>query len=291
MLEDQFRERISEGVIVDFLENFARYYAETDDLCRQALLRSPFIHVDETKINIQGTDHYVWVFTDGVHVLFRLTQTREATIVRELLAGYDGVLISDFYGGYDAMTCRQQKCLVHLIRDLNEDLWRAPFDAEFEHFVLAVKNLIVPILDAANRYGLKKRHFGKFSKSVERFYQTVITGQHYRSALTLAYQKRFQRYQSSLFTFLEFDGIPWNNNMAERALRHLAVQRKISGSFYEAVAPQYLLLLGIAQTCRFQGKSVLQFLLSGETNVDTFNSTKQRPSSRAVGTRTSTGAR
>ena len=289
MLEDQFRERISEGVIVDFLENFARDYAETEELCRQSLLRSSFIHVDETKINIQGTDHYVWVFTDSAHVLFRMTQTREATIVRELLADYDGVLISDFYGGYDAMTCRQQKCLVHLIRDLNEDLWRAPFDAEFEHFVLAVKNLIVPILDAANHYGLKKRHLGRFSKRVERFYQTVIAGQHYRSALTLTYQKRFQRYRSSLFTFLESDGIPWNNNMAERALRHLAVQRKISGSFYEAVATPYLLLLGIAQTCRFQGKSVLQFLLSGETNVDTFKSTKHRPRSRAAGTRTSRG--
>ena len=36
--------------------------------------------------------------------------------------------------------------------------------------------------------------------------------------------------------------------MGERALRHLTVQRKISGSFYESLAPAYLLLLGLAQT-------------------------------------------
>ncbi|MBI3966844.1 MAG: IS66 family transposase [Chloroflexi bacterium] len=283
VLEEQFRERISEGSFINFLRYFADYYAETEDRCRQRLLTSPFIHVDETKINIQGTDHYVWVFTDGKHVLFRLTATREATIVQEVLAGYDGILIADFYGGYDAINCRQQRCLVHLIRDLNEDLWRAPFDTEFEAFVLAVRDLLVPILEAAHRYGLRRRHLGKFRKRVDRFYHQVIIGRSYRSDLTRTYQKRFQRYRSSMFTFLEYDGIPWNNNMAERAIRHLAIQRKISGSFFASVAPQYLLLLGLAQTCRFQDKSLLKFLLSGEKDIDQFKAAKRRRSAITVG--------
>jgi hypothetical protein len=63
--------------------------------------------------------------------------------------------------------------------------------------------------------------------------------------------------------------------MAERAIRQLAVQRKISGSFFKRVAPQYLLLLAIAQTCRFQGKSFLKFLLSKEKDVDQFR--RSRP--------------
>ncbi len=79
--------------------------------------------------------HYVWVFTDGQHVVFRMTETREADIVREVLADYKGVLVSDFYSGYDGIPCRQQKCLVHLIRDINDDLWKAPFEKELEAFV------------------------------------------------------------------------------------------------------------------------------------------------------------
>jgi hypothetical protein len=55
-------------------------------------------------------------------------------------------LISDFYGGYDACECRQQKCLVHLIRDLNDDLWKNPFNSELEGFVGTVKDLLVPIM-------------------------------------------------------------------------------------------------------------------------------------------------
>src|SRR5688572_8874165 len=82
--------------------------------------------------------------------------------------------------------------------------------------------------------------------------------------------------------FLTQDGIPWENNMAERAIRQLAVQRKISGSFFKRVAPQYLLLLAISQTCRFQGKSFLKFLLSKETDLDSFRRTRPVRYSYAV---------
>ena len=275
-LEEQFHVRVNQGSVVAFMRNFARDYAETADLCQAQLLRSPYIHADETKLNIQGRNHYAWVFTDGRHVLFRFSATRECSVVREVLGEYGGILITDFYGGYDSVPCRQQKCLVHLIRDLNNDLWRSPFDTEWERFVVDVRNLLVPIMQAANAYGLRKWNLGKFRKSVDRFYRRTITSRMYRSDPVRVYQKRFQRYRQSLFTFLEYDGIPWNNNMGERALRHLTVQRKISGSFHESLAPGYLLLLGLAQTCRFQDKSVLQFLLSGEKDVDAFKRTRRR---------------
>jgi hypothetical protein len=217
----------------------------------------------------------VELFTDGRHVSFRMTETREAAIVHQVLSGYQGVLVSDFYPGYDSVPCKQQKCLVHLIRDLNDDLWKTPFDREFEALVLEIRTLLVPILGAIDRYGLKAWHLRKFEDSVERFHARHIVSKEYASEIAAKYQKRFQRYRESLFTFLGQDGIPWNNNMAERAIRQLAIQRKISGTFFKRVAPQYLLLLGIAQTCRFQEKSFLKFLLSKERDVDRFR--RSRP--------------
>jgi len=271
------------STLVYFVGNLAEYYLPTETAMLHALLKSDFIHVDETKINIQGVDHYVWVFTDGKHVVFRMTETREADIVREVLAGYQGVLVSDFYPGYDSMPCRQQKCLVHLIRDINDDLWKAPFDKELETFAVEVQALLVPILEAVDRYGLKARYLRKFLKDVERFYDKHIIGREYTSEPVQTFQKRFDRYRESLFTFLTQDGIPWENNMAERAIRQLAVQRKISGFFFKRVAPQYLLLLAISQTCRFQGKSFLKFLLSKETDLDSFQRTRPIRYSYAVG--------
>jgi hypothetical protein len=260
---------------INFLKWMAEYYTATESALLQAILKSPFVHVDETKISIRGVDHYVWVFTDGQHVVFRMTETREADIVREVLAGYKGVLVSDFYPGYDSIPCRQQKCLVHLIRDINDDLWKAPFDKELEGFALEVQALLVPILEVVDRYGLKAWHLRKFLKEVERFYAKNVTGKEYLSQVTETYRKRFERYRGSLFTFLSEDGIPWNNNMAERAIRQLAVQRKISSCFYKQHVCHYLLLLAISQTCRFQEKSFLKFLLSKETDLDSFR--RRRP--------------
>jgi transposase-like protein len=254
-MSELFQEKISEATIIKYLCEFSTYYEQSEKRNMQLLLQSPAIHVDETQINIQGINHYVWVFTNGEHVVFRFTETRESTIVHELLSEYKGVLVTDFYPGYESVSCAQQKCWVHLIRDMNDDLWKAPFNSEFESFVLEVRNLIVPIFEAVERHGLKARNLKKFRRNVEQFYKMNIVSKEYVSEETIKYKRRFQRNKESLFTFLDRDAVPWNNNTAERAIRHLAIQRKISGTFYKKYVQQYLLLLGVAQTCRFQGKS------------------------------------
>jgi predicted RecB family nuclease len=267
---DLFSEQLALQTAVGFVEKFAEYHRRTEDLLLRGLMAGPIVHLDETKMNISGQDQYVWVFTDGVRVVFRLRPNREAEFLKPLFSSFRGTVITDFYGGYDALLCSQQKCLVHLIRDLNDDLWKYPFDDELEGFVAAVRDLLLPIFDDIQRFGLKTRHLNKHRDRVDRFYRQVITGKSYARDTTTRYRKRFERYRQSLFSFLENDGVPWHNNTAERALRHLAVQRKISGAFSEKGARDYLRLLGIAQTCRFQRKSFLAFLLSKSTNVDEY---------------------
>jgi hypothetical protein len=281
-MEDLFHETASQASIINFVESFANYYRRTESLLVKRLRESPFVHVDETRLSIHGVDHYVWVFTDGLRVVFRLTETRETTVVRELLGGYQGVLISDYYAGYDVLDCRQQKCWVHLIGDLNDDLWKFPYNEELQEFVAAVKDLIVLVIEAIGQWGLKAKHLHRFKKQVAEFYATVIESREYSLDVTKKYQKRFVRYRESLFRFLEEDGIPWNNNAAERAIRHLAVQRTISGTFFQRGALAYLEMPGLAQTFRFQEKSFLKFLLSGEIDVDRFQSPKRIKISRRI---------
>ena len=117
---DLFHEDISRTTIVAFFHQTADAHELTEELLLRRILQSRAIHVDETKMSILGVHQQVWGITNGREVVFRLTETRETGFLQELLNGYQGVLVSDFYGGYDAITCRQQKCLVHLIRDLNE---------------------------------------------------------------------------------------------------------------------------------------------------------------------------
>ena len=50
----------------------------------------------------------------------------------EVLIKFQGVLVSDFYSAYDSIPCSHQKCLIHLLRDLNSALHGNPFDIELK---------------------------------------------------------------------------------------------------------------------------------------------------------------
>ncbi|MFC1717191.1 TM0106 family RecB-like putative nuclease, partial [Candidatus Poribacteria bacterium] len=269
-LEENFDERVNSGRFPGFIQDISQSHVETEEIITNRLLGSHFIHADETSISIEGFTWYVWVFTDGEYVILKLRETREATIAHEFLANYQGILVSDFYSGYDSIPCEQQKCWVHLIRNLNNDLREHPFDYEYEIFTSEVRDLIIPIMEAVQKYGLRRRHLNKFRKPVDRFYKKMIVNKHYKSDLVLKYQKRFIRYRDSLFTFLEYNDIPWHNNTAERAISQIVLQRKISRSFSKSVTPDFLRLLSIRQTCRFQGKPFFKFLFSGEKDIDQF---------------------
>ena len=269
-IKEQFNESIARDTIKRFIKTTGDEYLKTENLLIKNMLKSPAIYVDETPIDIQGENWYAWVFTDGTRVVFKLTETRESAIVKETSSDYQGVLVSDFYPGYDSLEYQQQKCWVHLIRDINNDLWKFPFDREYEEFVLAVRDLIVPIFKTIESYGLKSNKLIKFKSNIEEFYQRVIVDHYYQSELSIKYQKRFLRYGNSLFTFLEKDRVKWHNNMAENAIRHLAKQREISVTFSRSLTPSYLRLLGIMQTCRYQSKSFLKFLQSEKKDIDKF---------------------
>ena len=94
-------------------------------------------------------------------------------------------------------------------------------------------------------------------------------------------EKKFvKQLRESLFiqvdeTTININGA-WHNNTAENTIRYLALQRNISGSFHESGARNYLVLPGIKETCRFQGKSFFKFLFSGETNLDKFEARNRK---------------
>jgi uncharacterized CHY-type Zn-finger protein len=260
----------------EFIKESAKRYANTERKIIELLRLSPFVHVDETQISIEGVNHYVWVFTNGSYVVLKKTETRDATIVLETLKGFKGVLITDFYGGYDSMPWKQQKCLSHFIGDLNEDLWKEPYNKELEDFSSNLRKILLPIFADIEKHGLKTRFLSKHIKKIDRFYKESINQSNYTSETVQKYQKRLKRYRESMFTFLLLDGIPWNNNTAERAIRHLAVQRKISGAFGKITTPFYLRLLGIAQSCRFQNKSFLRFLISKKSDLSLWQDKKTK---------------
>ena len=242
----------------------------TYERLKDKLRRGTLIHADETKVLIKGQPGYVWAFTNLEEVVYVYTPTREGAILEEMLDGFTGVLVSDFYSAYDAPKCPQQKCLIHLIRDINDDLFHSPFDEELKQLAQELVAVLKPIIDTIDKYGLKRHHLHKHKEDVERFFRH-LTGKTYGSELARKYQKRLLKYRDKLFVFLDHDGVPWNNNNAENAIKRFADRRKLIGpSFTEKGLRDYLVFLSIYQTCWNKHLSFLRFLRTGGLDLDAF---------------------
>ena len=269
-LAESFNIHLRNGIICDFRATLSKTYQATYNKIKQSILDGKLIHTDETRVSIKGVICYVWVFTNIDSVFYTFRATRETEFLTGMLADFKGILISDFYPGYNSMPCMQQKCLIHLVRDLNDDLFRNPLDWEFEQLVTGFAHLLRLIVGTIDKYGLRKRNLNKHLQDVEKFYKRIID-QSSKSELTQKYQKRFRKYKESLFLFLKHDGIPWNNNNAEHAIKPFtAYRRSRDGLFTEQSIQEYLILLSVQQTCKYQELSFFEFLKSGKQSLAEF---------------------
>lgn len=177
LLKNQFDIEVAESYILRFKRLLADYYKGTVEDIKKTIIAGDLLQVDETQIEIRDIKGkcYVWVFTtiDNVFYLFR--ENREADFLVEMLRDFKGVLISDFYAGYDSINCPQQKCLVHLMRDLNDDLIKNPFNLEYQLLVQDFAFLLKNITNTINIYGLKKRNLNKHKKEVSRYFDKILS--------------------------------------------------------------------------------------------------------------------
>jgi len=243
------------------------FYEKTYDELLSSILHDPVIHIDETTVHLKGQNAYVWVLTSMDKVYYFFRPSREGVFLEEMLASFSGVLVSDFYTAYDSLPCGQQKCLAHLVRDIDDDLLKNPLDVEFKAIATDFGSLLKAIVQTVDRYGLKKRHLHKHKREVLRFLDSVAARE-LLSELAVKYQKRFQKSGSKMFTFLDHEGVPWNNNNAEHAIKRFAKYRRdANGKFTETSLREYLILASVLETCEFNNVSVLEFLLSKETTL------------------------
>ena len=255
----------------------AQLYAITHDGLVKKLCSGRLLHVDETNISVRGVNGYVWVLTSMEEVAYFFTPTREGNTIQELLKNFSGVLVSDFYAAYDAIECSQQKCLIHFIRDLNNAILEHPYDEGLKQLAGNFAGVLKPIIETVDRRGLKKRFLGKFRNSIDQFYKRLADDGAGEAAGKLV--DRLQRNRNKMFTFLDFDDVPWNNNNAEHAVKAFALLRRvIEGTTTEKGLRDTLVLLSVCETCKCKNVDFLDFLRSGSKDIDDFviSGSKQR---------------
>jgi hypothetical protein len=268
-IKDIFGITIHNQTIRRAQQYITRLYKPLCDEILQGILSESAIHIDETTVKLKPLQNgYVWVLTTMDKVYYFYRPTREASFLKEMLAQFKGILISDFYTGYDSLPCEQQKCLIHLVRDIDDDILRNPFDIELKKMAQGFGIILRNIVNTIDKYGLKRRHLQKHKKEADQFL-TELSLMDYSSEIATKYKRRFEKSGPKMFTFLDHDGVPWNNNNAEHAIKRFARHRRYTGAMStENTLKEYLTLSTVFETCEFNNINVLQFLLSKINTIE-----------------------
>lgn len=275
-----FGSRVDKTAVNAIKSSEAALFMPLYEVLRREIVCGASLHVDETKGVVFGGGHYIWVFSTMSSVLYAHSPSRDGKILEDTLGQFNGVLISDFYGAYDSVDCPQQRCLIHLMRDINEDLVKHPFNEELSQIATQFGSLLRNIVETIDKAGLKKYYLRKHKKSVETFFN-LMSEMKCLTDVALALQKRIGKNRDRLFTFLDYDGVPWNNNNAEHAVRAFTRLRNVMVTSTAKGTEDYCILLSIQQTLKYRNFSFLDFLKSGDRTLAKWSDRRDRSDSRS----------
>lgn len=223
----------------------------------------PVLGIDESPTKEANRKAWLWTFVADEFTLFRVTETRQADILDELLtADFDGLVTCDRAKMYFRLP-RLQWCWAHLKRD---------FQALAECSVSVARNLGRNLLDETQHVfrqwsrcrdgtlthrGLKSS-LGQTRRTVERL---LLRGLRCRHAKTSGLCQELLHHRARLWAFLDHAGVEPTNNASERALRHAVIWRKLSFGTQSSAGSRFVeTLLSVLETCRQQQRDVFAFV-------------------------------
>lgn len=233
--------RVSVGEVVELLHRVAARGAPSVAQIRDRVRERAVVHADETGWRENGRNGYVWgLATAEGERYFEYHHSRAGQVVNQLLGeAFRGVLVSDFYAGYnDTPGGQHQRCWVHLLRDVHE-LEAASAQAtglvgwEVRAWTGAVKALwqrvrtlaTSPPVAPAARVQREQAAVALRAELAALGAQFVDQRDHPCRALAW----RLWHFQGELLTCVTHPEVPPDNNAAERAIRPQVIARKISG--------------------------------------------------------------
>ena len=229
---------LSNGEIVEILHRVGKLSRPNYDQILESVKSSGFICADETGFRENGVNGYIWNFSSNNDQIILYRKSRGSKVVREVLGengcDYEGVIVSDFYSAYNEYGGFHQRCWAHLLRDIDDLKKNYPKHPPLNIWSKKVNNIYkeakdYPGPDPNLPIGLQAEERIKKEAYFKKMLKTICEPYTLKETPMSTLSGRCIKFMPELFTFIRFPGIPSTNNMAERALRHSVVQRKISG--------------------------------------------------------------
>jgi hypothetical protein len=281
LFADVFGAALSVGTLVNLVRQGAERLQGVEQEIKAALRQAPVLHHDETGLRVVGTQgaRLEWTHVTCTPTLTHYARhaARGATALEAIgiLPGYQGVSVHDGWTSYRHFhTARHALCNAHHLRELTfveEELQQAwagqlkkllrqmrttverACSTGATHLERAVRDDFVARYEALLGEGLAQNPLPPPAGTPRR-------GRRKQSPVRNLLD-RLWTYEHEALRFLDDFTVPFDNNQAERDLRMVKVQQKVSGTFCsDAGADAFCRIRSVCSTWRKQGRSVLEAL-------------------------------
>ena len=237
---------------------------------------SAVLHADETGWRVNGKTHWLWCFSNSDTTYYLIDRCRGSpAVARFFTQEFAGTLVSDFWGAYNKIACAQrQTCLVHLLRDLEfVEQYKRP-GAGWAPFAKKLRRLLGDAIRLWKRDAVPAVEYASRRARIDVRLQELLT-ETWDDPQARRLIKRLRRHQNDLFTFLDHEDVPFENNHAERAIRPAVIIRKNSYSNRsQRGADTQAVLMSIYRTLKQRGHDPLQTVIQA---LRTYASTGRLP--------------
>ena len=230
-----YRFKLDPGEIPNILATRRKAYLPTYETLKTSVRAGP-AHMDETRLPIQSEKNagYAHVMVSAVSddVIFKLADSRGKGNSQELVGtNYNQVGVTDRYSAYKHLFAAHQICWAHLHRNAR-DLTHLEClsKAKLKHVTSFYEALSV-IYASIRQYKTEPFDENTRNRQAAELLEQVVglCQPHELDPKKLVDLKAgILEYQDCLFLCLAMEGIPADNNKAERALRKLVIKRKKS---------------------------------------------------------------
>lgn len=236
---------------------------------KEQVIQAQVAHADETGYYVQGQRHWLHVVStpEATYYAPHASRGQKATQEIGILPRFKGILVHDFWKSYQKYShLFHALCHVHHLRDLtmvsenSQQVWAS----EMKEFLLKAKDWVATAqengqtaLTSAQLHQLTQ----EYEAILARGWEENPTPTQRAKGKSFNLLKRFAEQREAIWQFILNFQVPFDNNLAERDLRMMKVQQKISGCFRSPEgAVQFCELRSYLSTIRKQGLSVWEAL-------------------------------
>jgi transposase len=267
---------ISEATISTQMQRAATVLQPVEQQIKEALMQAEVLHQDETSLSVAGTRQWMHVSATAslTHYAVHPKRGKEALDAIGILPHLQGRSIHDGWSSYWCYSCEHGLCNVHHLRELLflEEVQQQSWAAELKDVLLDMK----AACDQARESGRSALDPVEIADWVARYERVLEEGYQAnppdpppkvkkkgrpKQSAARNLLDRLSLHQDAVLAFLHDLRVPFDNSQAERDIRMVKVQQKVSGCFRSPEGAQlFCRIRGYLSSLRKQGLNLLTAL-------------------------------